>query len=451
MMRALVVLVLCLVLLVGGTPPAAAAGAAKVALVLGNERYGAGNALPNAANDARLMARTLAGLGFTVVEAYDLDRDRLARTVADFSARMPAGATAFVYYAGHGMQIGGASYLTPVDMPVTGEQGARLRAYPLKNMLERLAHAGSAVNIVVLDACRNNPFQPSGTVRYRSLRDLGLSRTRAPRGTFIAYSTAPGQLAADGKGPNSIYTATLAQALRGADQELEAIFRKVGQEVRRKTLDDQIPWYESSLAGAVHVGPQAARDAGPRVASAGVGQPSASRGMAVEDGSRQWYRQMSGADWQQVDWEIRQRVRHLTPDEIPALTHVASGGSVLAQTVLGIALRDGVDPIRHADGGPTARLRANNTAAWRWLRRAAQAGFPVAQAEIGEMYYRAHGTARDLRESRRWLEQAASANYPRASLDLAQLDLETGSGGDMQGAARSLLEILRPPSMPVTP
>ncbi|WP_081897332.1 caspase family protein [Massilia sp. BSC265] len=448
MMRALVLCAVCLVSFVGGTLPATAGGA-KVALVMGNARYGAGNALANAGNDARLMARTLASLGFAVVEAYDLDRDRLTRTVADFTARIPAGATAFVYYAGHGMQIGGASYLTPVDMPVTGEHGARLRAYPLKNMLERLSQARSTVNIVVLDACRNNPFQPLGAVRYRSLRNLGLSRIQAPRGSFIAYSTSPGQLAADGKGPNSLYTATLAQALQGSDQELEIIFRKVGQEVRRKTLDDQIPWYESSLAGAVHVGKHAAPNVAPDVASVGSREPSGSRGLGAHDVSRQWYRQMSADEWQQVDWEIRQRVRHLTPDEIPALVHVASGGSVLAQTVLGIALRDGVDRVRLADGGSATRLRANNTAGWRWLRRAAQAGFPVAQAEIGEMYYRAHGTARDVRESRRWLEQAAIANYPRARLDLAQLALESGGEGAAQDAARSLLEILRaPPGAP---
>jgi uncharacterized caspase-like protein len=439
----------CCSLLAGAASAAApTAGNAKLALVIGNSQYTGERKLPNAANDARLMARTLATLGFAVTEQYDLGRERLAGVVGEFAARLPAGATAFVYYAGHGMQIGGSNYLTPVDMPVTSESSARLRSYALSTLLERLARSRAAVNIVVLDACRNNPFQPGSAVRYRSFRDLGLSRVQAPRGTLIAYSTSPGQLAPDGSGANSLYTATLARTLGRPGSELEAIFRQVGNDVRRQTRDDQIPWYESSLAGAYFFDAQdQARVAGAASAqpapAAMDGRSQAMRGVDPRRKPSAWYRQMSAAEFSQLDWEVQQRVRRLTPDELPALRHQAGGGSVVAQTVLGLAYREGIAPVRVTGSQRVARYGANNGAAWKWLQRAADAGFPLAQVEIGEMYYTGHGTERNLDKSRQWIESAASANYPRAKLDLVQLRVETRGDVDFGDAARAMFESLQ--------
>lgn len=446
-----------LVLLAAAGTTATAAGApgnAKFALVIGNSHYGGDRGLANAANDARLMARTLAALGFSVTEQYDLGREQLGGAVNAFAGRLPAGATAFVYYAGHGMQIGGSNYLTPVDMPVTSETSAKLRSYALSTLLERLAGSRSALNIVVLDACRNNPFQPGSAVRYRSFRDLGLSRVEAPRGTMIAYSTSPGQLAPDGKGSNSLYTATLAKGLRQPGKELEAVFRQVGNEVRRQTRDDQIPWYESSLSGSYYLDEQ---DQARYAATAPLPRPGpgrdlrrqATRGLqrpVVEPAP--WYRQMNAAEWSELDWEIQQRVRRLTPDELPALQHQAGGGSVVAQTVLGIAYREGIEAIRVPGSQQVARYKANNGAAWKWLQKAAQAGFPIAQVEIGEMYYTGHGTERNLDKSRQWIAAAADANYPRAKLDLVQLQALGAPGQiDIGGAARSMLESLQVPAV----
>jgi len=436
----------CLALLV----PAAAwanTAPARMALVIGNGGYAGAHALANAGNDARLMAKTLTGLGYAVTERHDLDRAGLTDAVAQFAERLPQGAIALVYYAGHGMQIENNSYLTPVDMALSSPKAAQVQSYALKSMLERLARARSAVNVVVLDACRNNPFRPVDGQRYRSFRDLGLSPVEAPRGTFIAYSTAPGQLAPDGKNGNSLYTRTLAGVLREPGHGIEGVFKRVASLVRRESLDDQLPWYESSVAGNVVLGPGGAALAVAPVRSAPAvagGNRQASRGMqAATDGETPWYREMGAADWSRLDWEIQQRVKHLTPDEIPGLKHKAGGGSVVAQTVLGLAYRDGLDRARDARSGKTLRFNANNTVAWSWLKKAAAAGFPVAQAEIGEMYYGAHGVARDLGASRRWLEQAAAANYPRAKLDLLQLNLESSGGkADPQDAVRSLFESL---------
>lgn len=435
--------------------PAAAGDAPKLALVIGNSHYSGERGLANPGNDARLMAKTLATLGFTVTEAYDLTRERFPATVAGFAARLPAGATAFVYYAGHGMQIGGSNYLNPVDMPITSETSAKVYSYPLTALLERLAQARSAVNIVVLDACRNNPFQPGRATRYRSFGDLGLSRVDAPRGTLIAYSTSPGQLAPDGKGGNSLYTLTLAKAITQPGTELVSIFRQVTNDVRRQSSDDQIPWYESSLYGSYFFNAQdqarhaaTAQTAG-RGPTADAARRQAMRGMAPAEGELSpWYRQMTAVEFSQLDWEIQQRVRRLTPDELPALQHQASGGSVVAQTVLGLAYREGIEPIRL--GGTVARHKANNGAAWKWLQKAAQAGFPVAQTEIGEMYYEGHGTERDPDKSRHWIELAARANYPRAKLDLLQLQgLSAPDGTNAADALRSMFESLQVPVAPV--
>ncbi|WP_306391612.1 caspase family protein [Telluria beijingensis] len=447
-LKALAVLAL---LLAAGLAQAAPAVGARMALVIGNGSYAPPSALPNAGNDARLMARTLAALGYTVTERHDLDRKQLDDAVTRFANGLPQGATAFVYFAGHGMQIEGTNYLTPVDMVLSSPAAAQVHSYSLKGMLDRLARSRSAVNIVVLDACRNNPFRPSGE-RYRSFRDLGLSQVAAPRGTFIAYSTAPGQLALDGKEGNSVYTRTLASVMREPGRDLESVFKRTAELVRRATLDDQMPWYESSLAGRLLLSEGAPLAVLP--ARAGGGRPGAqqpSRSMATAapvETQPAWYREVGAAEWSRVDWEIQQRVKNLTPDEIPALKHKAGAGSVVAQTVLGLAYREGIE--RANSGGKTIRLRANNTVAWSWLNKAAAAGFPVAQAEIGEMYYGAHGVERDLAASRHWLEQAAAADYPRARLDLLQLNLESNPdpsrlGPQAQEALRSLFDSLGVP------
>ncbi|MGJ7917761.1 caspase family protein [Massilia sp. LXY-6] len=422
------------------TPTWAAPG--RVALVIGNERYMAAQGLSNAGNDARLMARTLGALGFVVTERHDLDRSALVATVAEFADHVPADATVFVYYAGHGMQIEGNNFLNPTDMVLTSERASAQRAYPLATLLERLKRSRAALNVVVLDACRNNPFQPASGVRYRGGGALGLSKVVAPRGTLIAYSTAPGELAPDGKGSNSLYTATLSKVLAEPGRELAEIFQTVGNEVRRQTMDDQMPWYESSLGGSFFFRPIDGATPSAPLAQRSVQRLAGNEGMRGQHAP--WYRDMGPADWSQVDWEIQQRMRRLTPDEIPKLERKAHAGSVVAQTTLGLVYREGIDRAGDQRGGSILRFKANNTTAWRWLKKAAAAGFPVAQAEIGEMYYAAHGTERDLKASRYWLQQAAAAHYPRARLDLLQVDVERDAAGADGGAAlQSLFESVR--------
>jgi len=413
----------------------------KLALVIGNQNYGIDKSLPNALNDARLMAKTLSRLGFDVTERHNLTKDDMVSAMTEFSNRIPAGATAMVYYAGHGMQVAGSTYLNPVDMPISSELKTPLRSYALQFLLDRLAFSRSAVNIVVLDACRNNPFRQQAPTRYRSFSDLGLSKVHAPRGTVVAYSTAPGQLAADGTGSNSVYTLELSRMLVQPGLEIEEIFKQVGTGVRRKTLDDQIPWYESSLTDKYYFQPPAGVEmvAGKTLHAAPTGNAEAA-GLQRKTAipvliSAPWFRQMDAAGWSQVDWEIQQQRKSATADQIALLTHKANAGNVLAQTTLGLVYRDGIEGV-HID----------NTRAAYWLGKAAVAGFPVAQAELGEMYFSGHGVVRNLGNSRKWLQQAGQAEYPRAQLDLLHFDLESDPAAvpvDLSAAMKALFTPVR--------
>lgn len=414
---------------------------AQHALVIGNASYGQ-RPLANPHNDAKLMANTLKKLGFTVTQSHDLDRKGLFNSVSAFAASLPEGAVAMVYYAGHGMQINGANYLLPTDLTLTSEQGSAQRAYPLKTLMGKLGAARSAVNIVVLDACRDNPFQPPA--RYRSYSQLGLARVASPQGMVVAYSTGPGQQAQDGTGlANSLYTETLAAEMQKPGQSIEKILKNVAERIRKKTFDDQQPWFETSLVDDYYFAPPdgvkiVTKAKRTQLASAGK---LPGRSMTAGELEGAWYMQLNETEWSNFDWEIGQRVKRLSKDEIPLLEQRAKAGNVVAQTTLGIAYREGVDRISEYGTQRAFRANPNNTKSLQWLRRAAEAGFPMAQVELGEMYYQGHGVDRDLNESARWLELASRARYPRAKLDLAQVGaFGSGSADDMQQMGNELLK-----------
>lgn len=414
---------------------------AQYALVIGNAKYDQ-RPLVNPRNDAELMVNTLKRLGFTVTQSHDLDRKGLFASVSAFTEKLPEGAVAMVYYAGHGMQINGANYLLPTDLTLTGEQGSAQRAFPLRVLMDKLGSSRSAVNIVVLDACRDNPFQPPA--RYRSYAQLGLTKVESPRGMVVAYSTAPGQQAQDGIGrSNSLYTETLASEMQKPGQSIEKILKNVAETIRKKTFDDQQPWFETSLVDDYYFAPPDGVKIVTKAKNAQLASANSrsGRGMAasgVHDGV--WYMQLNESEWSNFDWEIGQRVKRLSKDEIPLLEQRAMTGNVVAQTTLGIAYREGIDRITESGTSRTFRAGSNNTKSLLWLRRAAEAGFPMAQAELGEMYYQGHGVDRDLNESARLLELASRAQYPRAKLDLAQVRaFGSGSSKDTQKMANELL------------
>jgi hypothetical protein len=226
-------------------PACAQAGATeqRLALVIGNAAYGM-QALKNPANDARAMTASLRKLGFTVIERIDAGKKAMEDAILEFGEKLKAGGVGLFYYAGHGVQVRGHNYLVPLDASLPSEASVRVQAVDVDLVLEQMSEARNRANVVILDACRNNPFLPQ-----RRGAGKGLAAIDAARGTLIAYSTAPGTVAVDGEGPNSPYTESLVRAIDQPGLTVEEVFKRVRQTVIQATQGVQTPWESSSLTG----------------------------------------------------------------------------------------------------------------------------------------------------------------------------------------------------------
>ena len=224
---------------------------ARIALVIGNAAYRV-DALDNPVNDARLVAGSLKQAGFDVTLHEDLDRRGLLNAMREFGARLNDNTIAVVYYAGHGLQLRDRNYLIPVDAEIRSEDEIPISGLDLSFLLGRMSHARSRINIVILDACRNNPFAG------KTVAAQGLAQMDAPVGTLLAFATAPGKLAADGSGPNSLYALQLAKHVLTPGLPVEHVFKRVREAVVRETREQQVPWESSSLQGEFAFVPGAA-------------------------------------------------------------------------------------------------------------------------------------------------------------------------------------------------
>jgi uncharacterized caspase-like protein len=215
----------------------------RTALIIGNSTYRE-SPLRNPVNDARAMAKTLRDLGFTVLAHENANKRTMEAAIIEFGRRLGEGGVGFFYYAGHGLQVRGRNYLVPVDADIDSEAITRIAAVDVDLLLEQMAEAKNRVNIVILDACRNNPFE-------RKLRGAsrGLAAVDAARGTLVAYATAPGSVAADGDGSNGLYTEELLQALQVPGLKVEEVFKRVRVNVANRSKGAQTPWESSSLTG----------------------------------------------------------------------------------------------------------------------------------------------------------------------------------------------------------
>lgn len=402
----------------------------KFALVIGNGQYqGINRALKNPTQDARLMSETLLKLGFEVQTHLNLSRTDMSQRVSAFAAALPAGATSLVFYAGHGLQINGASYLMPVDIQLSSEQNVQLRAYPLRRLLDEVSSAASAINIVILDACRDNPFQPPPPVRYRSQGPMGLARVLAPRGTLLAYSTQPGQLAADGTGANSTYTATLAKTLLDPELSLEDIFRKVNTLVRNASQDDQIPWFETSLTDPYYLLPPegttviAGRSL--RTGTPSHAKQAQGRSDAVGDATLPtlWFLGMQAHELGKLQANIDRQLDEADAEAIAKWQQQAEGGNVVAMTLLGRLHLRGAMELQQ----PELKVAGQKAMALHWFQKAAEQHFPIAQAELAWLYRTGDGVSQDLSRARELLEKASKARYRRAEMDLLEMNIFSAS------------------------
>ena len=254
--------------------------APRVALVIGNSAYRNMAPLPNPVNDAQLIAEKLWESGFEVIESIDSDRETMLADLATFESRLREGSEALFFYAGHGVQLGGRNYLLPVSVAPTSPDDLRAQSVDAQLFVDVMARSGARLNIVLLDACRNNPFAEIGDeaaerIATRAIA-IGETRDAVSRGlellsessdgglaemtagnteTMIGFATAPGSVAYDGAGRHSPYTEAIAENIDMPGVEIADLFRRVRGDVRELTAGQQITWTTSTLENRFYFKP----------------------------------------------------------------------------------------------------------------------------------------------------------------------------------------------------
>jgi len=236
-------LTLFVTLLVLLAAPARADYTKRLALVIGNSDYDS-SPLKNPVNDASDMEKMLTGLGFEVIARMNANQKQMEDAIRQFQGKLTKDSMGLFFFAGHGMQVGGVNYLIPIGAKISQESDIKYESVDAGRVLDAMHNAGNPLNIVILDACRDNPFARS----YRS-SSKGLARMDAPTGTFIAYATAPGDTAADGDGRNGVFTKYMLEYMPTPNLEVDKVLKKVRVSVMRETSKRQVPWQSSSLTG----------------------------------------------------------------------------------------------------------------------------------------------------------------------------------------------------------
>ena len=215
----------------------------RVALVIGNANYKV-RPLKNPRNDADDISRSLRASGFEVIDLRDASLQQMRNGVRQFGDRLINNDVGLVYYSGHGVEVKGRNYFIPVNADIMREDEIADQGLDVSLVLEKMNTAGKGVNILIVDACRDDPFGRS----FRST-SRGLAQMDAPRGTIIAYATSPGKVAADGDGRNSPYTKNLVKAMQQPNKPIEQVFKEVRRAVQEETKNQQTPWENTSLSG----------------------------------------------------------------------------------------------------------------------------------------------------------------------------------------------------------
>lgn len=217
----------------------------RQALIIGNSNY-AMAPLRNPENDAKAMAKTLKELNFEVIKIIDGDKETIRKGIRDFHTRLDKNkGVGLFYYAGHGIQVKGENFLVPIDHDIQEEYEVPDRAIRVNSILSAMESSGTRMNIVILDACRDNPYSRSMRSGSRGLAQIYAEGS----GSIIAYATAPGSVASDGDGDNGLYTQELLKAIKTPGLEIGMVFRRVLTNVKKMSKEKQLPWTNSSIEG----------------------------------------------------------------------------------------------------------------------------------------------------------------------------------------------------------
>jgi WD40 repeat protein len=220
----------------------------RYALIIGNAAYTQTAKLNNTVNDAKSMEATLKEMNFEVQTLLNASYEQMKNAVYEFGDRIKEADVSLFFYAGHGLEVDGTNYLVPVDATINSALDVKLKAIPLVGVTRTMEYSNDeGLNMIILDACRNNPF-PTG----KRSAGAGLARVQAPSGTLIAYATDPGSTASDGDGTNGLYTGELVKQLK-VSQRIEDIFMNTRNEVERLSNGSQRPWEEARLKGVFYL------------------------------------------------------------------------------------------------------------------------------------------------------------------------------------------------------
>lgn len=408
----------------------------RVALVVGNSGY-AVSPLANPRFDAEIIARALKAVGFSVTKLIDADQRTLRKAVIDFGRKARAPDTVgLFYYAGHAVQIDNENYLVPVGADIGAQQEVAVEGVNLGEILRTMERPSGGANIIILDACRNNPFAGSG----RALGG-GLAPVHAPAGTLIAFATAPGEVASDGEGTNSPYSAALAEALQAPGVPIEEVFRRTRRQVLAATANRQTPWEHSSLTVEFFFRPKAA-------------EPEASRRGTPLAGA---------AERQLAEIEAWEKIKGTRDPEV-LRAHIAAypGGLFAELAQLRLAQLKG----RPQDPGTIAgwfgsifappagdaeaerlleeglKLEARATPegfgeAFKRYKAAAEKGLPAAMHQLARAFDKGQGTARSIADAARWYQKAADLGHAPAMASLGTMyEFADGVPVDLVAALR---------------
>jgi len=254
----------------------------RVALVVGNSTYDQAPSLPNARNDALAIADVLRDLGFRVILGVDLDAQETQATIRQFNSAIDNSEIALFFYAGHGMQVHGDNYIIPTDSNIQREIDLGIEAVNIDSVIRQM-DLGAAIKIVLLDACRDNPFEKNltrsmGVTRSAASLGKGLAPIQAAGGALIGFATEPGAVAYDGHGQNSPFSAALLRHIATPDLEIQPMMTLVRRDVYAATGQRQRPWTTSSLMSEVYLKPAEGRNTDPTVADVATWEAVAARG-----------------------------------------------------------------------------------------------------------------------------------------------------------------------------
>lgn len=224
----------------------------RIALVVGNASYKKAP-LKNPLHDARKMSDTLSKLGFDVITKENTNQKELERAIKDFALKLSNGNIGIFFFAGHGVEVEGRNYIIPIDAEIEDENDVKYKAVDVQMVLEKMESSRNQVNIVILDACRNNPFTRGFRSATRGLASMDAGKGIAAGGTIIAYATSAGSTASDGKGKNGVFTEEFSENVLTPGLKIEEVFKKTARGVREKTAGAQVPFLSTSVFDDIYL------------------------------------------------------------------------------------------------------------------------------------------------------------------------------------------------------